>query len=141
MGALTQARMGIKQTLDSVSLPLDSAQKAFIGGIACGDTSNGSVKPAQASTTLIRIGEFEQNVDNSAGTTAVQVLVKLERTVHGRWYDNATGSNKVLATSLFSDVYMADDHTVTLNSSGNSKAGRVWAVDAVKGVLVEAYTL
>jgi hypothetical protein len=36
---------------------------------------------------------------------------------------------------------MQDDHTVTLSNSGTSKAGRVWGVDAVKGVLVESYTL
>ena len=142
MAALTAARQGWKsETLFAISLPLDPSQKVFRGGIACGDSSTGGVKPAQASTTLLRIGEFLQDYDNSAGTGTVNVMVELEREVTASWYDNATGANKVLASDLFNDVYMLDDHTVTKASSGNSKGGRVWAVDTIKGVLVESYTL
>jgi len=49
-------------------------------------------------------------------------------------------ANAVTASNLFADVYILDDQTVTTASSGNSKAGRVWAVDA-DGVCVESYTL
>jgi hypothetical protein len=142
MGALAQARSGIKTILSGdIPLPLDGSQKAFIGGIACGDSSTGGVKPGQASTTLLRIGEFAQTIDNSASTAQITVMVSLDHEVFARWYDNATGANKVLVTDLFNDVYMLDDHTVTKASSGNSKAGRVWGVDTLKGVLVESQTL
>jgi hypothetical protein len=141
MGALAAGRAPITAALNVISLPLDGSQKATQGGAACGDTSTGGVKPMQASTTLVRIGTFEQSVDNSASTAATTVLVKLEKEVLATWFDNATGANKVLASDLFNDVYGLDDHTVTKASSGNSKVGRVWAVDATKGVLVESYTL
>jgi hypothetical protein len=51
------------------------------------------------------------------------------------WWDNASGGAAV--TGLFSLCYMLDDHTVTNASSGNSVAGRVWAIDTTKGVLVQ----
>lgn len=67
-------------------------------------------------------------------------MVNLDREVVARWYDNDTGT-AVVAANVGSDCYILDDHTVTGSSTGNSVAGRVWQVDSVKGVLVEAYTL
>jgi hypothetical protein len=141
MGALTDARMTREFKTKRMGLPLASGQKVYLGGIACGDSADGTVKKGAASTTLLRIGEFAETVDNSAGTGSTGILVDLDREITCRWYDNATGNNAVAATDLFNDVYIQDDHTVTKASSGNSKAGRVWAVDTNKGVAVEAYTL
>ncbi len=143
MGALIQAFQGRELRLASVvSLPLAASQSVFQGGIACADITTGTVKKgAAANANLLRIGEFNETFDNSAGTGTVQVNVLLDHEVVCRWYDNDTGANKVAASDLFSDVYILDDHTVTTSSSGNSKAGRCWAVDSVKGVAVESYTL
>ena len=142
MAALTQARMSITQPLKNIPLPLAAGQTVWMNGIACGDTSAGTVKKgASGNANLLRIGEFMQNLDNSAGTGTIQVMVSLDKEIVVRWYDNATGANAVTSANLFADVYMLDDHTVTTASSGNSKAGRVWGVDAIKGVAVEAYTL
>src|SRR5258707_240669 len=127
MAALTANRMGIYVTLKEIPLSLAGSQKAWVGGSACGDKSNGTVTPmAAGSTTLICIGEFAQQRDNSASTATTKVLVSLDREVKARWYDNATGANKVLASDLFNDVYGLDDHTVTKASSSNSVVGRVW---------------
>lgn len=142
MSALTKARMIRETRFKNIALPLAASQSVFQGGIACGDTSTGTVKKGAAgSTTLVRIGEFTENCDNSASTASTNVVVSLEKEIVARWYDNATGGNAVTASDLFNDAYILDDHTVTKASSGNSKAGRVWAVDSVKGVAVEAYTL
>lgn len=142
MSALTQARMSEEFQFSSIALPLAASQSVFQGGIACADTTTGTVKKgAAANANLLKIGEFAETYDNSAGTASVQVLVRLDHEVTAYFYDNATGANAVTATDLFTDVYILDDHTVTKASSGNSKAGRVWAVDAVKGVAVESYTL
>ena len=141
MAALTQARMLRTQALNTIPLPLAGSTSVFQGGMACADTSNGTVTKGGSSTTLVRIGTFAQTLDNSGSTATTQVMVALEREVFATWFDNATGGNAVLSTDLFNDVYALDDHTVTKASSGNSKVGRVWAVDTVKGVLVEAYTL
>lgn len=141
MSALTGPRIQREFRAKNIALQLAASQSVQLGGIACGDTSDGTVKKGAVSTTLIKIGEFAETVDNSAGTGTTGVLVSLDREIVCRWYDNATGANKVLSSDLFNDVYIQDDHTVTKASSGASKAGRVWAVDANLGVAVEAYTL
>lgn len=137
MAALTQARMGTVTSLTTVAFPLKAGATAYVDGMACSDTSDGSVTPGAHSSTLTPIGSFAQNIDNSAGTVSVPVLVRLTNPVNANWYDNATGANKVLAANLFGNCYVLDDHTVTLASSGNSVAGKVLGVDAVKGVLVK----
>ena len=144
MAALTQARMAVEYRIKTIALPLafGAGMKAWIGGIAAADTSSATVKPgASGNANLLKIGEFQQNLDNSAAAANAQVLVSLDKEVVARWYDNATGGSAVTASNLFQDVYILDDHTVTTSSGGNSKAGRVWAVDSVKGVAVESYTL
>lgn len=140
MAALTAARMTRETRLKKAAFPLAAGGKVWSGGIACGDTSDGTVKSGQASTTLVKLGEFVDSVDNSAGASAVNVLVDLDREVVARWYDNA---GDIVAADLFQDAYIVDDHTVALSSGTNtrSKAGRIWAVDSVKGVLIESYTL
>lgn len=127
--------MPIELRLKNVALPLAGSATAWQGGMACIDVAAGTVKPgAAANANLVRVGNFADSLDNSASTATAQVLVALDREVVAQWYDNATGGNAV--TLLFSDVYILDDHTVTTASSGNSKAGRVWAIDSVKGVAV-----
>lgn len=137
MAALTQARMGISFTMKNVSLPLAAGEVVFQGGMACVDTSDNVVKEGVAgNANLIRIGEFLENVDNAASTVTADVMVSLDYELRGRWLDSDTGANAVTSANLFEEVYILDDHTVTTSASGNSKAGRVWAVDAVKGVAV-----
>lgn len=141
MAALTQPRMSSEVRINYYLLPLAAAQKVFRGGRACGDTSTGFCKKAAAgNANLLSIGEFAEDVDNTSGADgALQVNVKFDREIVAKWYDNATGANAVASSALFSDgAYWLDDHTVTTASSGNSKAGRVWGVDSVRGVLIEA---
>lgn len=137
MSALAQNRFGQFTTYDVVPLPLasGSGQTAFKGGIACIDTSAHNAKVAAAgNANLIPVGEWIQQYDNTSGTGTVQVMCRLYQEITVRWYDSDTGGNAVTVSNLYSDVYLLDDHTVTTSSSGNSKAGKVWAVDAVKGV-------
>jgi hypothetical protein len=137
MAALTSARWAPTKTIKAKLFPLAGSTKCFRGGMACADTSNGTVTSGKASTTLIPIGQFEADIDNSASTATQLVQVRLNREVLCAWFDNATGANKVVAANLFSNVYVQDDHTVTLASAGNSVAGRVWELDADLGVLVQ----
>jgi hypothetical protein len=44
----------------------------------------------------------------------------------------------VAASNLGDECYILDGRTVTMDSTGASKAGRVWAVSTLHGVLVEA---
>lgn len=132
------------RTLKDVALTLAGSVKAAQGCRACADTATHTAKPAVAGTsTLKSFGEFMETLDNSASTATTQVMVSLDRQVFARWYENSTGANAVTAAACLYDtnIYWADDHTVTTSSSGNSSAGRCWAVDPVYGVLVQSLDL
>lgn len=139
MAALTSKRWSPEFTIRNKIFPLVSGAKAFTGGMAAADTASAAVRPATSNnSTLIAIGQFLQDVDNSASTATAFVNVQLQRELQVSWYDNATGANKVAAANLFSNVFMLDDHTVTLSTgTGSAIAGRVWAVDASLGVLIQ----
>ena len=139
MSALTAKRIPIYVILSGeVPLTLAASTAVYQGGMAVGNTADGTVtKGVAGTTTFQRIGLFAESLDNSASTATTTVMVRLDCEVHCQWFDNATGANKVLAANCFSTCYILDDHTVTLASSSNSKAGRVWGVDSTKGVLVE----
>lgn len=138
MSALTQPAMLLEETLNTVTLPLAASQKVWKNGMACIDTSTNTVKKGAASTTLIPIGTFGDNVDNSVGTGSVFCNVRLQHEVTVTWFANDTGSNAFTsANALGNTAYVLDDQTVTKASSGNSIAGRVWMFDSLKGVAVE----
>lgn len=137
MANLTIKRTPIDEVFRVIALPL-AAQSVFQGGGACIDVATATCKKmASGNTNLVRVGNFEESADNT-GALAPYVLVRLDFERFGTWYDSATGGGAVTVSNLFADVYMLDDHTVTTSSSGNAKAGRVWKVDTVKGVLVES---
>lgn len=141
MAALTAPRPARFTTIKSTMFPLGAGLKAYSGARCYADTAANCVKPGVAGNANLQpIGIFAATVDNTAGTGTQLVQVDLDKEILVQWLDNATGSNAVtLASNLFDDVYCLDDHTVTTSSSGNSKAGRVWDVDALKGVAVQAY--
>lgn len=135
MSALTAARVSPRTFhWTDRKLPLNGGSKAWSGGLACLDTSDGMVKPAAAATTLIPIGVFAEDVDNSAGSDGDKTVnVEFFVPVRGTWWNNDTGT-AVVATDLGKDCYLLDDQTVTGDSTGHSKAGRVWGVAVKDGV-------
>lgn len=104
------------------------------GKLACLDTSTGKVTKGGVSTTLIPIGWFAETL---TGDGTKKISVRLFREVCAAWWDNGGGTPAV-ATDVGSECYINDDTTVTMTSAGRSKAGRILAVDASKGVLVES---
>ncbi len=140
MSALAQARSVVETRFKQIPLPLKTLLVAYAGGMACIDSADGCVKPGVSGvTTLTRVGDFAESLDNSANTGSSNVLVNLDKELVGKWYDNATGGAAVV--TLFTSCYVLDDHTVTATSGSNSVAGRVWAIDTVKGILVETTNL
>lgn len=138
MSALTSKRFTLKSpgTIESIALPLAAGFKAWTNGVACKDTANpGAVYPSRSgSTTLVPIGLFQQDVDNSAGSASVPVATRLNREVKLTWLENDTGSDAItVASHLLSNQYLLDDHTVTAASAGNSHSGTIWVVDAQTG--------
>jgi hypothetical protein len=139
MASLTSARWAPEFSIRNKMFPLAGFATAYRGGMAAADTSSGCVRPATSNTaTLINIGQFMADVNNSATSATTLVNVQLTREIFVSWYDNATGANAIVAGTLFSNCYMQDDHTVTLSTGvGSAVAGRVWGIDASLGVLVQ----
>jgi hypothetical protein len=140
MSAATSARLARYDTIKFKQLPLAGSVTAYQGTMCAADTSAGVVTPAASgSTTLLNIGQFDETINNSSNTGTVLINVCLDREIKVCWYQNATGANAV--TQLFSTCYMLDNQTVQSTSSGNSRAGRVWAISTTKGVAVESLDL
>lgn len=133
-------RFAPEKSIKSISLPLASGTKAYRGRMACLDTVNNVVRPGAAGNpNLVPVGQFNQDVDASAGLGHQLVLVTLTKEIWCQWYASVTGSDAVTSSHLFNDVYISDDVTVTTDSASgeNATVGRVWAIDPNRGVLVE----
>jgi hypothetical protein len=138
MSALSGPRAGRQETIKSRNLVLAASTAVYAGGVAAIDTSaNVVTKQVAGNANLIAVGTFEASVDNSGSTATAYVHVTLSREINCYWLDSATGANAVTAANLYENVYMLDDHTVTTASSSNAVSGRVWDVDATRGVLVQ----
>jgi hypothetical protein len=113
-------------------------EQVYQGGRACFDTSTGLVAKAFTSTTLVPIGQY---VEDQLTVSGQKVLVELDQEVTARWYANSASTDQIVAATVGSDCYLVDDQTVAKTSatSTRSVAGRVWAIDSVKGVLVQVH--
>lgn len=130
MSALTASRMQREERWSLKKFTLASGQKAFKGGIACIDTSTGTVKPGIVSTTLKRIGNFNEDVDATSGALPVNVRLDKEWVV-ARFANDVAGT-PVVAANIGSTCFILDDHTLSGSSgtSTRSVAGLVVDVDA-----------
>lgn len=139
MTALASQRPNEPRAMTRFRVPLAVNTAAYKGGAAGIETASnanqGKVVPMSVSTSLVYIGHFAENV--SASASAQNVNIDLQKEVFAYWYVNSASPNAVAATDVGSVCYFVDDQTVSISGTGNSLAGRVWAVDSTKGVLVE----
>jgi hypothetical protein len=133
MTALAIERMTNREVWKRKQFPLAVGNKAWKGGIAAIDLSTGKIEPGHTESDLFVIGHFHETVD--ATSAEKLVTVDLDREVWIDWFAN--DGTSIAATDLGSLCYVKDDQSVTLVATGASAAGRVWGVDATKGVAVE----
>jgi hypothetical protein len=114
---------------------LAAGKIAFQGGAAFLNIATGYVEPASSSTGCLYLGTFIESVDASAGSLPVNV--DLVQEIVFRRYANATAADAVAATDVGNLAYFMDDQTVCITPAGRSVAGRIWDVDAVKGIAIE----
>lgn len=134
MTALTKERMSAMEKWTFKQFALAVGNKAFKNGLAAIDQSTGKCEPGHAEGDLFPIGKFAETID--ATSAEKQVNVYLQEEIEIEWWKNDTGT-PVTAAMLTSVCYVLDDQTVTADATGASVAGRVWAVDATKGVAVQ----
>lgn len=126
---ITEARWKYKQ------FTLASGHIGYQGGAAVLDKTSGKVVPGALGTTFQYLGLFAETVDATAGDALINVNLIDEIALI--WFANGTSSDAVAATNVGSDCYFLDDNTVSILATGKSVAGRVMAVDTVKGVAVQ----
>lgn len=85
---------------------------------------------------LLAIGMFAETVDSSAGDKPCQVDLE-GGGIWVEWFANDTAGNAVLATDVGKLAYHGDDQTVSITPIGKVLAGRIWKIDANKGVAVQ----
>ena len=114
-----------------------AAEVAEKGNIACIQTSSGKIVAGDAATGLIPIGTFMETKTAPVGDTTIKI--RLFRKVNIDWFANDAGGTPADAGDVGSNCYVLDAATVSMDddSAGRSVAGRVWAVDSLKGVAVE----
>src|SRR5258706_15404774 len=113
---------------------LNANETEFKGGLAVLKQSEGKVYAGVLATGYVPLGLFAESKTSTADAL-VNVDLITEKTLV--WFDNATSSDAVAATDFGKLCYFFDDHSVTITSTSRSIAGKVWAVDTNRGVLVE----
>lgn len=83
----------------------------------------------------LSIGMLAETVDASSVEKACQV--DFEVGIWVEWFANSTAGDAVLATDVGKLAYHPDDQTVAITPLGKALAGRIWKVDATKGVAVQ----
>jgi hypothetical protein len=131
MSALTATRVVLvrEATIKKTSMPLAAGEKVFKGGAVAYDTARPGAmyKFATGVTTMVPFAWASDDVDNSAGSSAVSCPVECFREHFIQYWDSVTGANAITSGNLFDVAYGADDHTLTKSSTTASKYGRVWA--------------
>jgi hypothetical protein len=131
---LTQDRMVRRETWRYKQFTLKANETAFKGGLCMIKQSDAKAYAGTTATNCVFIGLFAEDKTSTVDTLVNVDLIAEKNLV---WFDNATLTDAVAATDFGKVCYAFDDHSVTITNTGRSVCGRVWAVDSVKGVLVE----
>jgi len=135
MTALTKEKSRDYETWGYHEFTLTGSAKVWKGGQACASlagASAGKVVKASALASLMAIGTFAKDYDATSGD--VTCTVRLDTEIQVEWLAN---DGSILAANVFGVCYFVDDQTVTLNATGSSIAGRIWAIDSTLGVAVQ----
>ncbi len=136
MTALAAKRALRIKTYTQISLAATASDTYYQGALVGWDTATGLLVVGQETTTFVPVGTVVE--DTVIGSGGGSILVNLFHELRAIWFVNSTG-DAVDTADIGTICYVEDDQTVsdTDNSNARSVAGRVWALDTTKGVLVE----
>lgn len=113
-----------------VDIPVDDNVNIYKGAFVGVNASTGYGRPLVAADDFL--GVAYQQADNTAsGHTAGGINVRLHQSI-----DIVHTLSGAAATDIGSAVYASDDGTLTLTSSGNSRVGRIVAIEGTNLVRV-----
>lgn len=140
MAALSKERARSQKVFKLLAFTLKSGTKGYKGGKVALDIATGKVVPATSVTAQLLIGVFAETIDATSADKSV--TVDMEREIQADWWTNGTAGEAIAATDVGKMAYQMDDQTVSIlagvsGGAGRCPAGRIWAVDSTKGILVE----
>src|SRR5688572_29684422 len=135
MTALAANRQQTVKDFKSLRFPA-AVDEYYQGALVCWDISAGRAVVGQVGADLIPLGMVQDRKTISVNDDPL--VVTMLRPIRAAWFANSA-ADAVDAADLLKTCYIEDDQTVseTSDSGARSALGRVWAVDSVKGVLVE----
>lgn len=137
MAALAASRdtkqKGVGPVVGIIDLGMKAATIAYQGGIAVNDA--GVAAPGRTATTLVALGVFKFNYNNSTGA-ANKVIAEILTGVFKM--GNSSAGDLIAATEIGKKVYIVDDQTVAKTDGGTTRsvAGICFGVDSDGGVWV-----
>ena len=113
-----------------IDVPVDDNVNIYKGAFVGANSSTGYARPLTAGDDFL--GVAYQQADNTiSGHTAGGIDARLHQSI-----DIVHALSGVAATDIGSAVYASDDETLTLTSSGNSRIGRIVAIEGANLVRV-----
>jgi hypothetical protein len=138
MAALTAKQSRQEERWKFKEFTLASGNKCFEGGAIFLNPATGkcvSGTNVGGASTYIFLGPAAQDVDATSADKLVNVDFLSELVL--TWWDNGAGADAIASTDIGAYAYALDDHTATIVAAAHSHLGKIWAVDAIKGVLIE----
>lgn len=113
-----------------IDIPVDDNVDIYKGAFVGINSSTGYARPLTAGDDFLGVA-YKQADNTVTGHTAGGIKVRLHQSV-----DIVHTLSGVSATDIGSVVYASDDGTLTLTSNGNSRIGRIAAVEGTNLVRV-----
>lgn len=116
---LATFQQGTKANPDVISYRVAATTTIYQGALVV--LNAGFAVGGTTATGLIAVGRADEKVVNSGSAGAKRVKVR-----QGVFpFNNATAGDACTTANVGSDVYVLDDNTVTITSTGRSKAGKL----------------
>jgi len=113
-----------------IEVPVDDNVDIYKGAFVGVNASTGYARPLTAGDDFLGVA-YKQADNTVAGHTAGGIKVRLHQSI-----DIVHTLSGVANTDIGSVVYASDDGTLTLTSSGNSRIGRIVAIEGANLVRV-----
>ena len=113
-----------------IDVPVDDNVKIYKGALVGINAATGYARALVAADQFAGIA-YEQADNTGAGHTAGGIRVRLHQAI-----DVVHTLNGVTATDIGKVVYASDDGTLTLTAAGNSRVGRIVAIEGTNLVRV-----
>jgi 3D (Asp-Asp-Asp) domain-containing protein len=118
-----------------IDVPVDDNVNIYKGAFVGANSSTGYARPLTADDDFLGVA-YKQADNTVSGHTAGGITVRLHQSV-----DIVHTLSGVAATDIGSVVYASDDGTLTLTSTGNSRVGRIVAIEGTNLVRVRCHPI